>query len=1297
MKHYVPRFILEQFKAGNSAGTFCAGTMHVDMSGFTALTESLMVYEKEGAEVLSDVLERIFRPIVKNIYENGGFISTYSGDAFTAIFRNIGNVTDQGIIRSADFISRHLNVHTDIATKLGNFAVGAGIGLSFGDVDWGIFGRSGRNTYWFKGEALKGCIESEKLAGDSEIVVDGRFTRQLTIDMAFLAEKTADHWSLNPRYITAAVSRKFSAKAPERGDLELFIPAPVLNFKGRAEFREVVSVYISMHSALKNNDFNDFVAELADQCHIHGGYLNKIDFGAAGSVALILFGAPVSYENNIERAFNFALNVSRGASGRESRAGISCGTVYAGIIGGRERCEYTAIGDTVNLSARLALAANWGKMWTDENTSRKGRRSYRFEKVGNFTFRGKSAEVAVYELTARNESLEGRMFQGATIGREDELRQLTSFCGTLFAGQFAGVVYICGEAGIGKSRLAWEFRNRLEDSVRWCYLPCEGILRKSYNPVIQFLKDFFDVSEEYPDERNRENFLSRFNGLIAAVQSAGPSAARTGMIDELVRTKSILGGYLGIGFAGSLYERLDARARHQNFIYAVKNLVKCESTIRPVVIQLEDANRVDADTASLLRFLVRNIRDYPILLLCTARYGDDGSRFSLELEEETSSLSLDLSTLSRSSINKCAGSVLDGDSTLSAELLDMIYAKTGGNPFFTEQLMLDMKESDLLLLNDRKEVCTDVDEIRNIPSDIQAVVVSRLDRLPEDLRETVQTACVLGSEFPINVLAHMLSHDPRLEYKLSAIETEKIWVRLSGRRCTFRHALLRDATYDMQLRSRLRELHESAAKSYEEVFAEAPEEHYSTIAFHYQQAEIEDSAVYYLIQAANYAKSNYRNQEAIAFYRSLLKRPRKSFNERIDISIKLGHVLELIGEWAQAENIFRECLAVAEQKNDRLCRARFSAALGGLLLSKGENSAARELLHSAIGLYEALGDVEGTARTVLNLGILHWNLSDYAEALVCFQRSLKLYEKLEDPKGISAAIGNIGIVHKITGDYDSAERLYERQAAICRETGNREELHIALGNMGIIHWVRGDFSRAMACFEKKMAICKEIGDKRSLAIALGNMGVLFSNQGDDDRALDCYERSISIGEELGDSKNICNIAENIGAVLLRKGDIAGANAYLDRAIAIGRELNNRYILCESLYNKADVLYKMDHPDAEKVISEALEISSEIDRRDTGFNSRILMEKIRFKSSAGLKEKTACIANLMAMLQDATDQGNIADIHYEIAKLMCDMDVDCSTSRDKAVSLYRMLFQRTPNVKYRERYEELEALGNSRNQ
>ncbi len=1409
MKNLMPGFIIEQFKQENFKGSFNAFVMIVDISGFTRLTETLMLHKKHGAEVLTNVINGIFEPIIEKIYQQNGMVSSFAGDSFTAIFRETnvnGENSINQIISTALFVQDLFskNISTLFAPSVDlNMEIGVRIGLSFGQIEWGILGKAGKHTYYYKGKAIRNCVKSEKHAVSGSIVVDSRIIElNLIDDRKITLEKISDgYFSLESIESAPGLqaTKLVENTKLSRSELEPFIFDSVLDFKGKAEFREVVSVFISFREPETEKEMNDFVTGVIEKAYNYGGFFNKLDFGDKGKVALVLFGAPKSYENNIKRALNFILNLQQ-SSILDFRAGISYGTVYAGIMGSARRCEYTVIGDTVNFSSRLMTGAKWNEIRVSEVISVKQNQLFEFKKLGDFKYKG-TTKVATYQLLCRKDKQIDRFFESEFIGREIELQQLKQFTEPVFQKKSAGVTYIYGEAGQGKSRLVWEFRKRIVSDnkarqnmkrISWFFMPSEEIFRKSFNCVNYFLNNYFNISEENSEALNARNFKTIHNELISKLHKirnschlSQDSTTLAEIMKELDRSKSILAGYLGIKYENSLFDQLDGKGRYENYLYAVKELIKAESLINPVIIELEDAHWLDEDSKEFLKILTRNIENFPVQILCLVRYNDDGSKYSLDLSNTVKTNSLDLNVFSRKNISDYSRMVLKTERFLSEELQNYIYEKTDGNPFFMEQILLYLKELDLFQLDKNKNLFFDMKEIEKIPSSIQAVVISRLDRLSHEMKQVVQTASVLGREFYIRILSQILGNDKQFQTifknNLRDIEQEKIWMPISQISYIFKHALLRDSAYGMQLQSKLVQLHKYAAFSYEEVFKLNLKDYYGDLAYHHEKSENIDKAIYYLEKAGDHASKHYRNDSALKYYEQAIANL-NSYTEGIedsinvsekliDIHLKKGEVLQLIGKWDKALFDFKIAVGLAEEINDNNRLAQAEGKTGWQLCLQGNHSEALSCYEKQLKICKDLEDMAGIAVASGGIGQVYWKTNQYEKAMVNFEHQLEISKSLDNSSEISKAYGNIGNIHKNKGNYSEAMLCYQTQLRINEKNKDKQGMSFALVNIGRVYEDKGDSKKALEYFTKMLDLAKEIGDKRFISFAMGNIGIIYNFLSDFENTLKCYEEQYRISVELGDKNGMAMSLGNTGNTYYLQGNYSRAVQYFTETLQLYRELKNKRGIsiangligvisrkkgeyskaiqyfnskldtCEELgdklglsnalgylgdvyfskkqltksldyylhalliddkidskpltinhlLGKANCLFFMgQYKESRFCIDSIQSIALELDDQHYVFMSKVMEEKINYKTSESVTKKKQCIDNLIFMLSEEMEEDRLIELNYEISIMQNQLNISYAINyRQKTINLLKEQFEKTPDVRHLNRIEELQ--------
>lgn len=1194
-----------------------------------------MRHGTEGAEILSDILDDIFAPMVALVAANGGSIPHFAGDAFTAIFPNEQAETVADI---ACNFQKRFNENPFWQTKFGNFRINLRVGLSFGEVEWGVVGVSPK-TFYFRGLAIDRAAEAQHQAEPQQVIFDTHFFKIL--------EKNKTDNTLNFQLLTSnffelkqnrplSIKPIFNEKKVKNGvsnssAIQQFLPASILEFNEKAEFRDVISIFISFDNVKTHDDLAAFTAIVLEQFTAFGGYFKELDFGDKGGLMVGFFGAPTAYENNLNRALECLLAIKDAASHLQVRrplrfrVGVTSGVAYAGIVGGLERCQYAIVGTQVNLAARLALAANWGEIVVDKHVLHA--KSFEFEPKGDVSYKGFAEAIPSFKLIKKKIE-EKPIFGGTMVGRDTELATLVAAATATLGSETGGVAYVWGEAGIGKSRLTYELREQLETVLKlnWAVCQSDQILKKPFNPFLYFLKNYFKQSVEHSTAENVENFENTFQLLMRSL----PESAYTEGA-ELIRTRSILAALVGLTFVDSLWEQLDARGRYDNTFAAIENLFLSLSRIRPLVIELEDGHWFDADSTTLVKNLVRKIYDAPILILVTSRYDDENAKDALIDAEilrgpKIRFAEIDLNNLTFDGLRKLAEAKLRNK--IHDELADMLSRSTNGNPFYAEQILAYFMENNLLQLVDNQ--WTVKDKTVKISNSISAILTARIDRLSIILKETVKAAAVIGREFELPVLSEViLQHDEYvrrngngqivLREQIQNAEKGQIWRAMNELRYIFRHSLLRETVYDMQMRTRLRELHFMIAKAIEKVYADNIEQRFVDLAFHYEQAEIKLKTNEYLRKAADFARRNFQNVQALEFYDRLLKNSDDE-TEIVKTLVKKGEVLQLIGRWSDSEISFHSALFKSAATGNLPLKGRTHNALGALLLLKGNYKDARIYLEKAANYCEQIVDNQGTIRAYGNLGNLYFRQGDYNLAEDYFLKSLQLgrdndikiapqivsnlgltfmnqgnytegvavqkqelaqVESAGDLGGAATLWVNLGIVYFEKGDENAALPCFEKGLELCQLLGNKQFTSIALGCIGNVWRVKGDFEKATDFLADDLKMCLELGDKQGIAIAHELIGRLHATKKEWLLASQNFEESIKLCRQLNYQKGVAKALQGAGEVAAFEKDLVKALFHFEEAADIARKINNQLILGQTLVEMGTILLKVGDIDAAK--------------------------------------------------------------------------------------------------------------------
>ncbi|PIE98153.1 MAG: hypothetical protein CR988_04270 [Treponema sp.] len=1177
MNNLIPKLIHDKYIEGKYKGWLKASSLFMDLSGFTNMTEVLMKEGEEGAEVVSSILNRVFAPLIDTVYKYGGCVSGFLGDAFTAIFPK--SVEPIMVVHCANEIVKLVESTGLQETNFGTFDLSAKVGVGAGKISWGIVGDDRHRSYYFRGSAIDRCTGSEKCCAKQEVVLDKYFVMQLPENSVECEQIDEEHFRLNKIMQNISVPKLRETERLKSDVLSHFFCDTIIQSQGLSgELRKIVSVFISFKNITTHKQIDSMVNRVFSELHTFGGYIKGIEFGDKGGTMLVVFGAPVSYEDNLKRALAFILLVEAKFK-KKIRAGVTQGTVYAGIVGAAKRYSYDVLGDVVNISSRMMMKADWGSIWVSESVKRSGEADFNFKFINTFKVRGRNQTVDVFELLSKKNSQFHNIYRGKLVGRKSEEDALKARIKPILQNKFGGVVYVYGEPGIGKSRFTDSVIQAYTESTSRAVLQCDSILQKSLTPIIYFFKTLFNQNEQVSNKKREVAFHKSFEDLLLQLKTVGDNRI-TEIINELKRTESFFKALLGLNTAGTLYEAVESKLKFENTINAIKDLFKGLSLIKPLIIQVEDIHHIDEDSKKAIELLTRNVADFPFLIIATGRYNDDDSKPKLTLDDSIICSQIELKELDGDSVKAIAESWFEQEA--DDELLDFVIERTHSNPFYVEQFCLYLMENEFI-------------EIKNntwflkkgsigIPREVNSILTARIDRLSPELKELVCIASVLGREFDIVVLIQMLKTLNELIETYSIIEGDSfssmiistiiksenvkvlleegskvsLWQELSELKYIFNHALLVQTAYRMQLRDRLRNLHRVAADIIRNLYKDDPS-YYADIAYHYEKGEIIDKTKEYLLKAADHFKSVYQNEKAIVYYDKLI--PFVDNNEKlIEIVLKKADVLQLIGEWDNAILLLEETISSAKKEAAAIYLAKLKNLLGEILIGKGRYDEALILLKESTEIAVAEKNMKLKSKIKGNIGDIYSSQGNYNDAMKCFTEQQEICTTLNDLKGCADTILKIGVVYHDTGEYDKAMQYYNECKEMYEDLGYKDGYAEAIGNIGVLHVDTGNYKEAKICFDEDKRICEEVGNKNAYATAIGNIGLVYYGMTDYDEALKYFTAHSYACEELGNKKDYAIAVGNMGGAYRRKGDFENAmkcfNIQKATAISLGDKATN---------------------------------------------------------------------------------------------------------------------------------------------
>ncbi len=1162
MHNLVPHFILEQLSAGNFSGEFPAVGLFADISGFSAMTEALMHHGQHGAEELATIMRAVFAPMINSIYQQNGFIATLAGDAITGLFP-LENSHDEQYLRavvSARNIQQSIGSHQTYSTKYGEFSISARVGLALGTAEWGIvFSKEGhRAVYFFHGNVIKGCTEAESQSGPGEIIVDPELFEM--IKQYVENSPIGDYQAIQRITQELPPIQRLPDTEPNLSAVVNFYPPELINQTYNGEFRQVVNLFINLPTIRTKGQLEIFMRSIFKLQDHYGGLLNRLDFGDKGAHLLMFWGAPVTYENDIERALDFILTLQEETS-IPFHAGITYRISHAGFIGSDLREEYTCYGQGVNLAARFMVAAPRGMIWIDEHIAERAEALHEIEFIGEKSFKGFIDKQATYVLYERKDEYTP-FFRGEMVGRAAELEQMAAFINPLQDGEFAGVLLVWGEAGIGKSRLVHEFQNSDHPVSRyslWALCQTDQLLREAFNPFRYWLQQYFGVSETQGEARNKRGFNQKLDLLIAKTEQAS-------LVKELDRTRSFLGALLGLYWPDSLYEESEAQGRYENTLDGLATLFLAESTIQPVIIHLEDAHWLDADSKSFLSHLIGqatngNSQPYRIAIIATARpENEDGILGEVEPTAE-----IRLQKFSQDEISDFAERVLSAPAGPGLRVL--LSQRADGNPFFIEQILYYLRDQDLLLLHDNGYEAGKLNQSL-LPTDARAVLVARLDQLGGEVKELIQIASVLGREFEVPLLAQMVSNGSDLYEKLLEGERGAIWSPLSEDKYIFKHALMQDAAYNMQLQSKRQELHALAVDALEIQYAEDLSSHYGALAYHAQQADDRRRAFSYFLLAAGRAEQNYANDEAINHYTKaidLVEFVSADALTRATLHRGRGRAYQIQGHFTLARRDYETSHQVAQDAALSQLEWRTLIDLGKLWASRNYYKT-HDYFDQALTFARKQSDPELLGGSLNWMGNWYANNENPSESYAYHQEALNIFEQQGNSREIANTLDLLGIAHLLGGDYNASVKYYNRAIPIFRELDNPRRLLNSLLGRGIVLPLvillamvppdpTPDSFRDLC---EALDIAREIGSSPDEAMVNWGLGPLHTLIGNYGKGLEISREGIQIASRIGHREWWVG---NLLALGIQYGELLAPNralAQLQQGMEIAEELRSQY-------------------------------------------------------------------------------------------------------------------------------------------
>ena len=877
----------------------------------------------------------------------------------------------------------------------------------------------------------------------------------------------------------------------------------------------------------------------------YGGFVDKY----IGDAIMALFGAKKASEQDTERAIRAGLKMLeqlqlynhnlRQMPGYEDvelsvRIGINTGLVSVGRVGESREGDFTVYGPEVNLASRMESNAPVGRIMVPDTTKKLVEQIFEFEPLGLKQVKGIDKAVDCWSplgLKTLEASLAER-YGSSFIGRDTELRALEEALDLIIAqtGKISPqaelpaprpvIIGIRADAGIGKSRLVYEFRKARSDSAEFIVAGCDGVSPTPLHLFARLLEQRFGLRTTEPVDAK----LAKLQAAFSALEATAEVELRSSLQDAF----PLIAWLLEIRVADPRLKQ-GGKDLLQHLLLAVNTvleavLVQCAQMGKPLVLVLDDLHWLDDSSSAVLEHLVNRFSQskLPSLWLLPYRPEFDPPSYLARMRGFNE---LSLEPLDEKSITELVlkhTRHLD----LSERSIEQVVSLSAGNPFYLEEWCNYVSSLGETQWQDMP-----------VPASLNALILSRLDSLPQVLRVLLQKAAVIGQEFFVEILREVernLEDPVDVDATLATLEDHSLIIKLLGFEFSsylFKHITTREVAYQTLLITNRKVLHELTAEAIEALFPDRLDDFSFNLGTHYLKAELPQKALPWLRKAADSAARVFDNNRALDLYCQLLDLlPQEDYQQRGDILLQCIEIRWLTGAW---KSLGADLDALNElglkAGNPELC-FHAQRLRGMIAFYKRQRDEAKVCWDQAAELAGRIENLMPRCMIENLMGIWYQDGGLWDQALERHQSSIALARSLADRQREAKSLNNIGLLHLARQEYEPALEAFQQSLELAQNHRYLKDESLAIGNLGHAYIVMGRMNEAMPYLEKKLELANRMNDKVETIKALGNMGRVHAALQEYDKAIACYERIIRIKQYLGDENGIKDTTEVLEAI-----------------------------------------------------------------------------------------------------------------------------------------------------------------------
>ncbi|MDM8530612.1 tetratricopeptide repeat protein [Anaerolineales bacterium HSG25] len=1218
---------------------YFATVLFTDISGFTHLSEILSEAGPTGAEELTHLINGYFTQMIDTIESFHGQVVKFSGDALTVIFpANVSLAVSVHYAAACGLamqgqMSNFANLETSRGTASLSMKVAIGAGQIF---ECSVGGALGRWEYLVAGHPLVQVAMAEHYAQPGQIILSPQAWKEARdIFNGEIIPKSQGFVRLQqttkplPNIDTSPIiwenlsleERQIAEKA-----LLCYVPGAVkvrLNEPAEwlAELRRMTILFMSISGFRYEADtaleqLQTFLQMVQERLYSFEGALNKVAVDDKGTVLLLLFGAPpFSHEDDATRAVACALDLQEAAMEQNLRVsvGIAEGQIFAGPVGGPNRREYTVLGDQVNLAARLMQYGAPYSITISERVKERAGPHFLIEDLGHITLKGKSQTLPAYTVQGVQDAqdefvIRHLLNEDFLIGRDNELKTIHKISEKAKTGQLQ-ILFIEGELGVGKSRLATEL---IRD---WVISGGVGYGSKCVS-----------YGRQVPYQAWRE-VLGAIHGLTASLTPDRQLDRLATGVDDLEdppdepnywrKRLPLLAEVLSVDAPENNFTReISGQLRRNNTFSLIETILRRQAEKHPLLILLEDVHWADELSLSLIEHLSTTLTDTPLILILVHRPMVEKPWPKMQYLRDlpyTDTIFLEPLSLEMS---RQLLTLLLNNQEFSAKTMDLLLSRTQGNPFFLQEIaqaVLDSQEENAASKNGDEKNKDDKQEFDsfNLPNTIQDVILSRIDRLPEEAAKvTLKVASVIGARFPRSLLfdIHPMKQSRYdIVAQLEKLEEEKL-IHLEAPapkwEYVFHNVVTQEVVYEGLLLAQRRQLHTEVARSLETSNSDAVEQ----LAFHYNHSLEIDRAIKYLKLAAQKARREYANQVTIDYYSQILNcfsrpdpvtgKPKGIVSTGYwDVLMERAKLYNLMGDRHQETEDLGTLGVLAEALNDDRRRALCARQWAYLYGTYGNYDSGIELIERSVQLAQEVGDERLVGEGYNYWGRLLYLRLEYETAQKYLQNALMIAQVQDDKNVQSECLNSLGTVAHYQTDFEVAIYFFEEAINIRRGGDNQVGLADSINNLGGVFFHMGRYVEAINQFNEALALNKTIGDRGNEAYTLHHLGQVYRNLGDYDKASHLLEKALTIHQAVGDRRGEARSLYHLGLLHNRLGHYSTALVFLEEALIILREVNDPWALGDVLAYYGWALFHTEaFTKAEDCLVEALQVERELQQQ-----------------------------------------------------------------------------------------------------